>query len=365
MNGREASCLTIWRLHELSSFPIANYRRAYRREPTIVVDDFVRSEREWVTDSRKETRFITRIGDSLEGIDNWKNSEGMGEFQGDVTFGMGRIAKWWKITEYASLAVMFVLPVSNPVFKISTALHVALQSMILLFYSPIIYYNALSVSYNSNSSDSRGFLQKISGFVPNLMYKISILLLNTAIHTLRRLGLFRWKINVEALAALVTYSFIAFRKIIALCLAVYITAEDNESMHTKAFTIFTTFCLIEMKFVVDNKAAIKANLKNNITSAVMWNAFTSVFKISSVRLNTSLISTIHLVRKRIFLLAGALTALFIYYTFTNAFESFDDDFVWIISIKLLLALDALFVGTFFVDLSTLELNFSGPGKSMA
>ena len=289
----------------------------------------------------------------------------MGEFQGNVSIGFASVAKWWKRTEYASLAVMITLATSNPIFKIATALHVGLQTMLLLFYAPIVYYNALSVSYNSDASEKRGLLQKITGFVPNLMYKTSVLLLKGGLYALRRLGYITNKLDVGALGSLVTYTFIGFRRLLALMIAIYITAEDDESVHAKAFTVFAAFILIQMKFVNGNKASTKTNNKTDFSNVSSWDTFVILFSPSPVKASHTLTILVQQMRKRLFVISGLLTSLFLYYTFTNSFESFDKDFTWVITIKTLLVLDALFVSTFLADLSSLELNFSGPENSIA
>ena len=289
----------------------------------------------------------------------------MGEFEGNVSIGFASVAKWWKRTEYASLAVMITLATSNPIFKIATALHVGLQTMLLLFYAPIVYYNALSVSYNSDASEKRGLLQKITGFVPNLMYKTSVLLLKGGLYALRRLGYITNKLDVGALGSLVTYTFIGFRRLLALMIAIYITAEDDESVHAKAFTVFAAFILIQMKFVNGNKASTKTNNKTDFSNVSSWDTFVILFSPSPVKASHTLTILVQQMRKRLFVISGLLTSLFLYYTFTNSFESFDKDFTWVITIKTLLVLDALFVSTFLADLSSLELNFSGPENSIA
>lgn len=289
----------------------------------------------------------------------------MGEFEGNVSIGFASVAKWWKRTEYASLAVMITLATSNPIFKIATALHVGLQTMLLLFYAPIVYYNALSVSYNSDASEKRGLLQKITGFVPNLMYKTSVLLLKGGLYALRRLGYNTNKLDVGALGSLVTYTFIGFRRLLALMIAIYITAEDDESVHAKAFTVFAAFILIQMKFVNGNKASTKPYSKTDFSNVSSWDTFVILFSPSPVKSSHTLTILLQQMRKRLFVISGLLTSLFLYYTFTNSFESFDKDFTWVITIKTLLVLDALFVSTFLADLSSLELNFSGSENSIA
>jgi hypothetical protein len=137
--------------------------------------------------------------------------------------------------------------------------------------------------------------------------------------------------------------------------SVYITADDDESTHTKAIAIYSLFVSIQMKFI-SSYSTFDNTEKSNIHGGF---PFLSCLK-SLLSLNTSTKMNAHLLqvtRSRLSIIANVLVAVFLYCTFDNALESLDSDFIWNMLIIILITLDALYVNTFIIELSGLQLQF--------
>jgi hypothetical protein len=271
------------------------------------------------------------------------------------------VAKYWKMVEFGTLALLMVLKLTNPIFKIGMALHIGLQTMLVLFYSIIIYYKVNSLSH-SDGSQSKGLIQKITDFVPNLIEKISTLVMKIILTVFKLNKIHQSKINLKRYSIVLTYSLIIFRKLLALMVSVYITAEDNESTHTKAIAIYSLFVSIQMKFI-NSYSNFDNTEKSNIHVGF---PFFSCLK-SLLSLNTSTKMNAHLLqitRGRLFIITNILVAIFLYYTFDNALESLDSDLIWNMLIRILILFDALYVNTFIIELSGLQLQFKNANDTI-
>ena len=300
----------------------------------------------------------------------------MSEYHDSFVVSMDSIINVWKVVEYTSLAFLLTLNLSNPVAKIALALHIGLQTMLLLAYSPIVYYKSLSNHIGleeDGSISNKGILQKIIGFVPNLMYNISTIILRSLMFFTKQLGfnfgIEKSNLNIKAFSAVMTYLFITFRKMIALLIAFYITLEDDDSTHTKGFTIFAIFTFMQMKFI--NDLTIKKFNHNNVSNDSLKNAFVKLYsvvtlsKITNDRSKSKIgRNLVELIRSRLFRVFIIFALFFVYYTFSSILETPDDDLIWRLNVKSLLILDSLFVTSLSAEMLDLSLSFKLKNNSI-
>ena len=300
----------------------------------------------------------------------------MSEYHDSFVVSMDSIINVWKVVEYTSLAFLLTLNLSNPVAKIALALHIGLQTMLLLAYSPIVYYKSLSNHMGleeDGSISNKGILQKIIGFVPNLMYNISTIILRSLMFFTKQLGfnfgIEKSNLNIKAFSAVMTYLFITFRKMIALLIAFYITLEDDDSTHTKGFTIFAIFTFMQMKFI--NDSTIKKFNHNNVSNDSLKNAFVKLYSVVTLSKITNDKSKskigrnlVELIRSRLFRVFIIFALFFVYYTFSSILETPDDDLIWRLNAKSLLILDSLFVTSLSAEMLDLSLSFKLKNNSI-
>lgn len=281
----------------------------------------------------------------------------MSDYNSNVVISMDAVAKCWKVTEYGALFLLLILRLSNPVSKIALALHVGLHVMLALTYAPVVYYKMGSV--DTRDSQSTGLLQKITGFIPNLMYKVSRGLLQIGLHVFRLGGKANFNLDVKRLGASVTFLFIIIRKLLTLCVAVYITSGDDESTHIKALAGYTLFVLIQMKFINSN-TTLKTKAKLETASSFVYGLKKLVKLSYSTKNDKSACmdaGLLQLIRDRIFRVSCVCTAIFLYYTYTHISDSLETDLLWMGIFKSLVLLDALFTSSFLVELLGLQLYF--------
>lgn len=300
----------------------------------------------------------------------------MSEYHDSFVVSMDSIINVWKVVEYTSLAFLLTLNLSNPVAKIALALHIGLQIMLLLAYSPIVYYKSLSNHMGleeDGSISNKGILQKIIGFVPNLMYNISTIILRSLMFFTKQLGfnfgIEKSNLNIKAFSAVMTYLFITFRKMIALLIAFYITLEDDDSTHTKGFTIFAIFTFMQMKFI--NDLTIKKFNHNNVSNDSLKNAFVKLYSVVTLSKITNDKSKskigrnlVELIRSRLFRVFIIFALFFVYYTFSSILETPDEDLIWRLNVKSLLILDSLFVTSLSAEMLDLSLSFKLKNNSI-
>ena len=300
----------------------------------------------------------------------------MSEYHDSFVVSMDSIINVWKVVEYTSLAFLLTLNLSNPVAKIALALHIGLQTMLLLAYSPIVYYKSLSNHMGleeDGSISNKGILQKIIGFVPNLMYNISTIILRSLMFFTKQLGfnfgIEKSNLNIKAFSAVMTYLFITFRKMIALLIAFYITLEDDDSTHTKGFTIFAIFTFMQMKFI--NDSTIKKFNHNNVSNDSLKNAFVKLYSVVTLSKITNDKSKskigrnlVELIRSRLFRVFIIFALFFVYYTFSSILETPDEDLIWRLNAKSLLILDSLFVTSLSAEMLDLSLSFKLKNNSI-
>lgn len=286
----------------------------------------------------------------------------MSDYRHSITVPLGLAAKYWKAVEYGTLIVLFLLKTTNPIFKIALALHVGLQTMLILSFSPLVYYRS---SIGDDESSSKGLIQKFTGFVPGLIKKLSGLVLQVTLKSLRAMSICDFKVDINRLASVVTYFLIIFRKLLALMVFTYVTSEDDESTHKKAFALFTIFMAMEMKYILDlscikNSGGTPKPL--NGSKHLVYKTIKLLYTLEPPKISGSskneLLASLHLVRSRLYHAGVGLAYILMYYTFKHATELIDDDFIWMSIMKSLIAIDALFIMSFVFELSGLNLHFS-------
>ena len=288
----------------------------------------------------------------------------MSDYRHSVTVPLSSAARYWKAIQYGTLTILFLLKITNPIFKIALALHVGLQTMLVLTYSPLVYYGSI---IGDDDSSSKGLIQKFTGFVPGLIKKASGLVLKITLKLLKAMKICNPKVNINRLASVVTYFLIIFRKLLALMVSTYVTSEDDESTHKKAFALFTIFMAMEMKYILDlrlsnaNKCGDTPKVYNH-SKGLVYKTVKLLYMFEPLKISGStkneLFASLHLVRSRLYHAGVGLAYILMYYTFKHATELIDDDFIWMSIMKSLIAIDALFIISFVFELSGLNLNFS-------
>ncbi|KAG0681948.1 hypothetical protein C6P40_000179 [Pichia californica] len=280
----------------------------------------------------------------------------MSEYRHSFIISLNEVEKYWKIVDLSSIFLLFILRPNNPIFKISLALHVGLQIILIFLYSPLIYYKAANDNSNANLSSSKGLLQRIKSFLPNTIKLISIFGLKLFLKFLRLSGINKKRLNfnINKLGSVISYLLIMIRKSISLLVSIYVTSEDNESTHLKAFILFSIFMSIQMSFISNlNNKSINKNSNVTLKSSMKL----LLFNTNDIKYNNKLELLIFL-RKNISIICTLLTVLLIYYTNNHVAESIDDDFISMFIMKSLIFVDSAFISTFFVELSGLKLTFS-------
>ncbi|CAI8492789.1 hypothetical protein BOH78_3304 [Pichia kudriavzevii] len=282
-----------------------------------------------------------------------------------ITFAVSDISKVWKLAEYLSLFSLLVLKINNPIFKIGLALHVGLQVMLILLYSPMVYFKLIEGGQANNKQVSLGLIQKFVSFVPNMMYKLSRLALKLLITLLAKLTGASFKnVNIEPLASVITYLYIMLRKTLALVVSIYVTSEDDESKHTKAFAVYAVFVLIEMKYVKDLMRSSSAQSSRPSITEILKSIVKLDVTRNDTKSNQSTLNGLQTLRSRLLTVTALVVVFFLYLTFNNALEFIDDDKIWIATAKTIVMIDALFIESLIVELLGLDLKFLNKNNTL-
>lgn len=287
---------------------------------------------------------------------------GMSDYRNSVTIPLNLAASYWKAVDYGALTILFLLRSTNPIFKIALALHVGMQMMLVLAYSPLVYYK--STNTVDDDSSLKGLIPKLTGFIPNLIKKVSGLVLQIILKSLRVLKICDFKVNFQCLASVVTYFLIIFRKLVALMVFIYVTSEDDESTHKKAFALFSIFMAIQMKYILELNKDVKDDktlISQNHSATSFFKTVKLLYRFQPLKVSNpskkAVFSTLRLVRSRLYYAGLGLFFLLFYHIIQNVTELLDNDFLWMLGMKTLIAVDALFVTTLIFELSDLNLHF--------
>lgn len=284
----------------------------------------------------------------------------MPDHQTSVSVSIDTVARYWKMVELGTLSLLVLLRSSNPIFKIAMALHIGLQTTLVLSYSVIVYYKA-SINSGLNDSQNFGLFQRITGFIPSVIKKMSALIIKMLVYIFRIDKSHSPQSKIDNYSYVLAYLLIMFRKIMALTAAIYITAEDNESIHTKAMVIYSLLIPIQMKFINSMLNSTKSNT-DSYGSLTFLNGVKSLLSFNcSKSVNLQLLQ---LTRNRLFLITNTFVVVFLYYTFDNALEPVDTDLIWNGIFKIIVLIDALFSNSFIVELSGLKLHFMNPNDTI-
>lgn len=262
-----------------------------------------------------------------------------------------------------------VLSQTNPIVKITVALHVGLQTMAYLIYGLVVYYkNATYLEYEAtkDSEDDNnkgflkvGFIQILLDFIPNMMSKASSLLLKIFIKVFRIDNDMLDESMLKHLSIVIAFGFIVLRKIGAFLANAYITRDDDESTHVKALLMFAVFINIQNKFIVNlNKSATKLDYsKQSYIEGVKFLLGFSSYNLStqsSGKVNTPLkITLLNFIRNRLFVVSIFLTT----YSFYLVVYIDENSWKWCSTFKILILTDSLFVFSLVVELSELNISF--------
>lgn len=275
-----------------------------------------------------------------------------GDYISGTSISFDVLIRGWKYVLYGLLFNMIILKHTNPLFKIILATYVGIESILGIFYAPIIYYKR---NKENEGSQDTGIIPKITGFIPNMLYKFSVILIKLSLKVLKIKESPR-SVDVESCASTITYCFIYFRKIIALACGILITHEDDESSHIKALTIYAICSWIQMKFVgnTDNNSISKVVKDPN---ASFYQCLQRVLQPNMSKRERPSYDSLKKFRKVIFYLTALLVILFIFYTYEHVSESLDTKFIWTMLLKGLILLDSIFTCSFILELGGLDMMF--------
>lgn len=278
-----------------------------------------------------------------------------------MTIPVNTIATYWKGLDFGTLFILFILKTTNPIFKIALALHIGLQTILVLMYAPVVYYKSDGIS--GDEKDERlGLFQKISNFIPTMIKKISVLMLQLVLKVLRFIRIGHFKLNIDCLGSVVAYLLISFRKIIALLISIYVTSEDDESTHRKTIALFTIFILMQMKFVNGLKTKVAHKGLEPHCTDLRISIIRSLKLVFSLDLkkappNDVIFNLLDSLRNWLSKICTAVTYGLIYYSIQYPVEYIDSNFTWMLTLKILIVLDSIFATSFLIELSGLNFHF--------
>lgn len=272
-----------------------------------------------------------------------------GDYVDGFSVSFDALNNYWKYLIYGLIFNMIILKHTNPLFKIIFATYVGIESIIGIAYAPIVYYK----SEGNDNTQNTGILPRITGFIPNILYRVSLIVVKLLLKLMRQSNNSR-QIDLESCASTMTYCFIYFRKIVALACGILITHEDDESSHIKALTIYALCCWIQMKFIGN----IDTNLKPKISKDTDVSFFRSLINV--LRLNKShdkrlSFNSLKKLRVTIFYITAFIVISFVYYTYYHVSESLDTKPLWTLILKCIILTDSIFTCSFLVELSGLNL----------
>lgn len=274
----------------------------------------------------------------------------MSDYTRGISISLDQATRYWKIVLYVLLFNIVVMKITNPLFKIVLAAYVGIQSILGITYAPIIYYKQIKDADSSNY----GIVPKITGFVPNIMYKISTLTIKLLLKLIKHEGK-SVNLNIDMCAVVMTHCLIHFRKLLSLACGILITAEDDKSAHAKALAIYTIFTLIQMKFITNTDLApnAKPGKKHQLP---LRHSLNTIIKLQLSKVTQFDYISLRCVRQKIFYVTTALVTFFMYHTYENISESLDTKFVWVSLLKCVILVDSLFASSLMIELGGLNLN---------
>lgn len=264
-------------------------------------------------------------------------------------------SQWWRAVEYVALAVLVLLPVKNPLFRVALALHTGLQSVVYALYAVIVHFKSFEAV---ERDEKRGGIARILNWVPSALSRISGAALR-AISVGYQMAA-RSNLNLALYSHAITFGLISARKLFSLACWGYVTDDDDNSLHLRTLVLFCIFNLIQYRYVVQGHSSFKGST----SKLSLGEGLRMVFVDDSTR-SSSFRCAVLKFRRSVFFAAALLSMLFCFSLLYNGFIENNTSHYNAsnLIVKFLLAVDVQFSLTMWTELSGLSVNFRNRSHS--
>ncbi|KAG7736172.1 hypothetical protein KL923_004881 [Ogataea haglerorum] len=226
------------------------------------------------------------------------------------------------------------------------AAYIGVYSIVLFCYGSIVYVK----SFQSVPETRGGLIKAGLDLLPLLVEKVSRVL-KRCFHVIFQL-LHLSSGTSTANELLVAYAIVSFRKIIALVCWAYITQQDDNSVHMKAFLVFCVMNITQNRFILKNDTVQgeRVDWKEGLAS------FVATPSSNSKREGEKL----HFRRNTLFA-ANALFSALLFVSMFKYYSQFQDNYYKVMSIliRLILVVDMEFLRTLCDEFVGLDVVMGG------
>ncbi|KAG7841180.1 hypothetical protein KL942_002168 [Ogataea angusta] len=226
------------------------------------------------------------------------------------------------------------------------AAYVGVYTMVLFCYGSIVYVK----SFQSVPETRGGLVKAGLNLLPLLVEKVSRMLIGCFQLLFRLLRLSSGTSPVNEL--LVAYAIVSVRKLIALVSWVYITQQDDNSVHMKAFLVFCVMNITQNRFILKNDTAKGER--------VDWREGLASFLTRPTRNSKREAEKLHFRRNTLFA-ANALFSALLFVSMFKYYSQFQDNYYKVMSvlIRLILLVDVEFLRTLCDEFAGLDVVMGG------
>ncbi|KAG7703697.1 hypothetical protein KL914_004654 [Ogataea haglerorum] len=226
------------------------------------------------------------------------------------------------------------------------AAYIGVYSIVLFCYGSIYYVK----SFQSVPETRGGLIKAGLDLLPLLVEKVSRVLISCFHVIFQLLHLSSGTSTANEL--LVAYAIVSFRKIIALVCWAYITQQDDNSVHMKAFLVFCVMNITQNRFILKNDTVQgeRVDWKEGLAS------FVATPSSNSKREGEKL----HFRRNTLFA-ANALFSALLFVSMFKYYSQFQDNYYKVMSIliRLILVVDMEFLRTLCDEFVGLDVVMGG------
>ncbi|KAG7765267.1 hypothetical protein KL931_004571 [Ogataea haglerorum] len=226
------------------------------------------------------------------------------------------------------------------------AAYIGVYSIVLFCYGSIVYVK----SFQSVPETRGGLIKAGLDLLPLLVEKVSRVLISCFHVIFQLLHLSSGTSTANEL--LVAYAIVSFRKIIALVCWAYITQQDDNSVHMKAFLVFCVMNITQNRFILKNDTVQgeRVDWKEGLAS------FVATPSSNSKREGEKL----HFRRNTLFA-ANALFSALLFVSMFKYYSQFQDNYYKVMSIliRLILVVDMEFLRTLCDEFVGLDVVMGG------
>ncbi|KAG7714043.1 hypothetical protein KL949_004773 [Ogataea haglerorum] len=226
------------------------------------------------------------------------------------------------------------------------AAYIGVYSIVLFCYGSIVYVK----SFQSVPETRGGLIKAGLDLLPLLVEKVSRVLISCFHVIFQLLHLSSGTSTANEL--LVAYAIVSFRNIIALVCWAYITQQDDNSVHMKAFLVFCVMNITQNRFILKNDTVQgeRVDWKEGLAS------FVATPSSNSKREGEKL----HFRRNTLFA-ANALFSALLFVSMFKYYSQFQDNYYKVMSIliRLILVVDMEFLRTLCDEFVGLDVVMGG------